>query len=127
MAKKKRGRLKQRKAKELDAQQRVELILKVRSGQCTVTDAAAALGVSRKTYYQWETRALAAMLGAVSEKEPGRPALPPEAEEVKKLREKVEYQKEQLEAAKHRENLIRTACDMKLKMHRGLTEKKHSD
>jgi hypothetical protein len=67
---------------------------------------------------------LNAMFDALTEQEPGRPALPPEFEEVKELREKVEYQKEQLEAFEHREKLIRTACDFKLQMGRGRAEKK---
>ncbi len=68
-----------------------------------------------------------AMFDALAEKEPGRPALPPEFEEVKELRKTVEYQREQLEELKHREKLIRTACELKLQMHRGRAEKKCGD
>jgi len=32
--------------------------------------------VSRKTYYKWEQRGLAALLDGLSEKEPGRPEKP---------------------------------------------------
>jgi transposase-like protein len=46
------------------ARQRAELILKVRSGQLTATAAAQALGISRQQYYQWEARALQALLGS---------------------------------------------------------------
>ena len=44
------------------ARQRAEVIFKVRSGQMTATDAAHALGISRQQYYQWEQRALQALL-----------------------------------------------------------------
>jgi DNA-binding XRE family transcriptional regulator len=40
------------------AQRRAEIIVQVQSGQLTATEAARQLGVSRKTYYQWERRAL---------------------------------------------------------------------
>ena len=52
------------------ARQRAALILKVRSGQLTATAAAQALGISRQAYYQWESRALKAMLAALEE-QPG--------------------------------------------------------
>ena len=47
------------------AQQRAEAIFKVRSGQLTATAAAQALGISRQQYYQWEKRALEALLQAL--------------------------------------------------------------
>lgn len=37
------------------------------------TEAAALLGVSRKTYYKWEQRGLAALLAGLEEKTAGRP------------------------------------------------------
>jgi len=55
------------------ARARAEVILKVRAGQMTVTEAAAALGVSRKTYYEWEKRGLGAMLRQLEDQTPGRP------------------------------------------------------
>ena len=127
MVKREKNKLKQRKTKEIDARRRVELILQVRNGQCTVTDAAAALGVSRKTYYQWEERALNAMFDALTEQEPGRPALPPEVAEARELRQKVQDQREKIESFEHRERLIRKACELKLQMHRGRAEKKCGD
>jgi transposase-like protein len=59
------------------ARERAELIVKVRSGQMTAAAAAAALGVSRKTYYHWESRGLSGMLGQLEDKEPGRPPAGP--------------------------------------------------
>jgi DNA-binding XRE family transcriptional regulator len=43
------------------ARERASIILQVRSGALTATEGAERLGVSRKTYYEWEDRALEAM------------------------------------------------------------------
>ena len=68
------------------ARRRAEVILKVRAGLLTATEAAKALGVSRKTYYQWENRGLQAMLEALSDRPTGRPAkeTDPEKEALKR-------------------------------------------
>jgi transposase len=55
------------------ARHRAELILKVRSGQLTATAAARMLGISRQQYYQWEQRALQALLQALEDQPKGRP------------------------------------------------------
>jgi hypothetical protein len=44
--------------------------------------------VSRKTYYEWERRALAALTGALEDKAPGRPAFPQD-EEKERLQNKI--------------------------------------
>jgi len=61
------------KSKEARARRRAEVIMKVRSGQITATQGAQELGVSRKTYYDWENRALSAMADALEDRKPGRP------------------------------------------------------
>lgn len=68
------------------AQERATLIMKVRSGQLTATEAARILGVSRKTYYQWERRGLEAMLAQLEDRPEGRPENPsdPEKESLQK-------------------------------------------
>jgi len=58
------------------ARQRAQLIMQVRSGVLSVREAARQLSVSRKTYYKWERRALAAMIEALGDREGGRPSLP---------------------------------------------------
>lgn len=58
------------------ARLRAEVIMKVRSGQLTATAAAELLGVSRKTYYEWEARGLSGMLQQLEDQEPGRPPDP---------------------------------------------------
>ena len=55
------------------ARKRAIVIMQVRSGKLTVRQAARVLGVSRKTYYEWEQRALEAMVTAMENGESGRP------------------------------------------------------
>jgi transposase len=55
------------------ARQRAQLIMQVRSGLLSAQEAARQLGISRKTYYKWERRALAAMVEALGNREQGRP------------------------------------------------------
>ncbi len=60
--------------------------MRVQKGEITATEAARLLGVSRKTYYQWEKRGLTALLSGVSELEPGRPSpqIDPEKEALQR-------------------------------------------
>jgi transposase len=77
------------------ARERAAIILRVRSGALTATEGAARLGISRKTYYEWEDRALKAMALALENHAPGRPSVPPDAEkealrrEVRDLKKKL--------------------------------------
>jgi transposase len=77
------------------ARERAAVILMVRSGKLTATEGAERLGVSRKTYYEWEDRALTGMAQALENQAPGRPPFPvdPEKEElqgkVKELEKKL--------------------------------------
>ena len=82
------------KEQETQARRRAELIVQVQSGLITATEAARQLGVSRKTYYEWEHRALSGMMGALQNKEGGRPSRPvdPEKETLKKRVEEMEAQ-----------------------------------
>jgi transposase len=81
------------------ARLRAEVIMKVRAGQLTAKEGAALLGVSRKTYYQWEARGLGAMLHQLEDHSAGRPADPvsPEAEA---LQAKVAKLEQELQIAK---------------------------
>jgi transposase len=72
------------------ARERAAVILQVRSRQLTATEGAERLGISRKTYYEWEDRALKAMALALENHSPGRPLtlLDPEKDELQgKVRE----------------------------------------
>jgi len=64
------------------ARQRAQLIMQVRSGVLTAEAAARQLGVSRKTYYKWERRALAAMVEALGTRGQGRPPQPSDPEKA---------------------------------------------
>ena len=55
------------------ARERAAIILQVRSGALTATEGAERLGISRKTYYEWEDRALRAMALALENHPAGRP------------------------------------------------------
>lgn len=64
-------------------QNRAKLILQVQAGKLTVKEAARQMGVSRKTYYEWEKRALAGMADALSNGKPGRPQIPTDPDKEK--------------------------------------------
>jgi len=75
----KKGRMTRKQKKDEQSQavrQRAEIIMKVRCGLMTATQAAQLLGVSRKTYYKWEQRGLAALLEGVQDQQSGRPEIP---------------------------------------------------
>ena len=78
------------------ARLRAQLIVQVQSGQMSAKEAAARLGVSRKTYYKWEKRALEGMIEALSRKEVGRPFQPNDPENEKLQAEKEELEKKLL-------------------------------
>jgi transposase len=81
------------------ARQRAQLIMQVRSGVLSAQEAARQLGISRKTYYKWERRALAAMVEALGNREPGRPPLPidPEKEALQRQTEELQAKLEVFE------------------------------
>jgi hypothetical protein len=56
------------------------VILQVRSGALTAKEGAKLLGVSRKTYYEWEERSLNAMALALENRPAGRPSIPVDEE-----------------------------------------------
>ena len=76
---------------------RAQLIVAVRSGQISAKQAAARLGVSRKTYYKWEKRALKGMVEALSERVRGRAPAALDREK-QALREKTERLEKTVEA-----------------------------
>ena len=86
------------------ARQRAEMILKVRGGQMTAQEAARALGISRKTYYKWEQRGLAAMLEGLCERSSGRPASRPDGEK-ESLKTKVGQLEMELKEQEQRQQI----------------------
>jgi len=81
------------------ARQRAQMIMQVRSGVLSAQEAARQLGISRKTYYKWERRALAAMVAALGNREQGRPPRPldPEKEALQRQTEELRAKLEVLE------------------------------
>ena len=86
------------------ARQRAEVIFKVRSGQMTATEAAQSLGISRQQYYQWEQRALQALLSAVEDQPTGRPKTPTDPEKAA-LQRQVQQLEQQVLEHQQREQL----------------------
>ena len=86
------------------ARQRAELILQVRSGQMTATDAAQTLGISRQQYYQWEQRALQALLAALEDRPTGRPKTPTDPEKAA-LQHRVQQLEQEVQQHQQREQL----------------------
>jgi len=70
------------------ARRRAAVVFAVRSGQITAEEGARRLGVSRKTYYEWESRALQAITEALENRAPGRPNTPQD-EEKQHLQEEI--------------------------------------
>jgi len=91
------GRRTRDKEQEL-ARERVLVILRVRSGALTAKQGAQALGVSRKTYYQWEERALKAMALALENRVAGRPCVSTD-EEKETLRQRIRELEKKLDLA----------------------------
>ena len=83
-----RRRRKRKKEQEI-ARQRALVILQVRSGALTAKEGAVRLGVSRKTYYEWEERSLRAMALALENRLAGRPPVAVD-EEKETLRKRVQ-------------------------------------
>jgi transposase len=84
----KRRKRKREKEQEL-ARQRALVILQVRSGALTAKEGAERLGISRKTYYEWEDKSLRAMALALENRPAGRPSVAVD-EEKETLRERVQ-------------------------------------
>lgn len=81
------------------ARKRAAVIFAVQSGQATAEEGAKRLGVSRKTYYEWESRALQAMTEALENKAAGRPETPKD-EEKERMQEEIAKLQNELFIAK---------------------------
>ncbi len=93
------GRHKKEKEQKL-ARERALVILQVRSGALTAKQGAKLLGVSRKTYYEWEEKSLKAMALALENRPAGRPPVPVD-EEKETLRERIQELEKKLDGAKN--------------------------
>ena len=97
------------------ARQRAEIIMKVRCGLMTATQAAQVLGVSRKTYYKWEQRGLSALLEGVQDQESGRPETPPEQTQKAVFNKELSALKQQNELLEKQLKLKDLVYQMRLK------------
>jgi transposase len=80
------------------ARERAMVILQVRSGALTAKEGAKLLGISRKTYYEWEEKSLKAMALALENHPVGRPPVPVD-EEKETLRERIQELEKKLDLA----------------------------
>ena len=76
------------------ARKKAEVILRVRAGLMSVTEAAKQLGISRKTYYKWEQRGLEAMMEGLCERSSGRPPGESDGKEKRMKRRILELERE---------------------------------
>jgi transposase len=93
-----RGGQRKRDKEQKLARERALVILRVRSGALTAKQGAQALGVSRKTYYEWEERALKAMALALENRVAGRPSVSTD-EEKEMLRQRIRELEKKLDLA----------------------------
>jgi transposase len=80
--------------------ERQRVILSVLAGRLNATQAAQELGVSRKTFYEWQDRALEAMRKALRDRPTGRPLQPvdPEKDRLQAEVEVLEKERQVLES-----------------------------
>ena len=94
------------------------MILQVRSGRISAVEGARRLGLSRKSYYQWEARALQGLLEAVTQQPPGRPRVPQRPKQ-RQLEAKVNRLQKELDQAQESRairaalNRVRQSMDAK--------------
>jgi transposase len=96
------------------ARERAEVIMKVRCGLMNASQAADQLGISRKTYYKWEQRALSAMLDGLTDQPPGRPSQPVDTRK-QTLEKQLTQALRDNELLKHKMALKDVLTDLKLK------------
>jgi transposase len=99
-------------AKEQEACQRLDVIMKVRAGLLTATAAAARLGISRQRYYEWEARALSAATQALADRDAGRPPKVVDPEKERLQREVATLARDNLEL-EYALAVNRALCDLK--------------
>ena len=92
------GRRPKREKKQKLARERALVILQVRSRALTAKEGAKLLGVSRKTYYEWEEKSLKAMALALENRPAGRPPAAID-EEKETLRERIRELEKKLDLA----------------------------
>lgn len=105
------------------ALKRAELIMKVRCGLMSASQAATELGVSRKTYYKWERKGLCGMLESVCDRPAGRHRQAPEARETT-LEKQLARMSRENEVLQQRMTLKDIAFRLNVRSGSGRTKKK---
>ena len=84
---------------KVEAEEFLQVFLSVRGGTLTAKAAARQLGISRKTYYEWEARAFQGLLEALRPKAAGRPpqVRDPAAERLEEENQRLARQVQELE------------------------------
>src|SRR5688572_16224265 len=77
--------------------QRLETVLEVMAGRCTVAEAARSLGMSRNHFQTILHRGLAGMVESIAPKPGGRPAKSPEVSELQAKLERLERENAHLQ------------------------------
>jgi len=124
-----RGAQRRKDKEQKLARERALVILRVRSGAMTAKQGAQELGVSRKTYYEWEERALKAMALALEDGVAGRPSVCMDEEKerlwqrIRELEKKLDLAEKALEVRE-----LLTAYeefrDTRAKKNRGIAKKR---
>ena len=90
---------KQKSATKVDPEEFLKVFLLVRGGTLTAKAAALRLGISRKTYYEWEARAFQGLMEGLRPKAAGRPSSirDPAAERLREENQRLSRQVRELE------------------------------
>ena len=105
------------------ARERALVILQVRSGALTAKEGAKLLGVSRKTYYEWEAKSLKAMALSLENHPAGRPTVPVD-EEKEALRERIQELEKKLDLAEKTIEVKELLADLDSFRDRGAKKKR---
>ncbi len=97
--------------------------MKVRCGLMSATQAAAELGVSRKTYYKWERKGLTGLLESVGDRPAGRHRQGPDPRESL-LEKQLEAMHRENEALRQRMALKDIAIELNVRPDEDRTKKK---
>ena len=100
-------------SKQHQARLRAELIMKVRCGLITASEAAKQLGVSRKTFYKWEQRGLNALLDHVTDQASGRRPNPSD-DRCQSLEKQLAEANRQIDLLNHKMALKDVLMELKL-------------
>ena len=108
------------------AKERAQVIFQVRSGQLSATEAARTLGISRAQYYQWEQRALRALLTALENRPQGRPKAKTDPRQ-QSLQRRVNQLEKQVQDYEQKEKLHQLLKQWEERSARSPAKKKRND